>query len=170
LCPFPKLTPELYKTTAFHHAPLQCKTAQWNHLLYFTAISCYASISSMKFSGNPHRTSGKVCFFSKNWKIQQKSNKFQNVFLFRTIRKSSKNFVRRNFEELCLKKESSKNFVRRKFEELCSKKVRRTLFEESSKNFVRRKFELLIEEVCSNFGAAGVCVTPNIEPQKPPPP
>jgi hypothetical protein len=54
LCPFPELMPELYKTTAFHHAPLQCKTTQWNNLLYFTAISCYASIGSMKFSGNPH--------------------------------------------------------------------------------------------------------------------
>jgi hypothetical protein len=27
---------------------------QWNHLLYFTAISCYASIGLIKFSGNPH--------------------------------------------------------------------------------------------------------------------
>jgi hypothetical protein len=54
LCPFPKLTPELYKTTAFHYAPLQCETTQWNHVLYFTATSCYATIWSMKFSGNPH--------------------------------------------------------------------------------------------------------------------
>jgi hypothetical protein len=46
--------PELYKTPAFVHAPLHCETTQWNHLLYFTAISCYASIGSIKFSGNPH--------------------------------------------------------------------------------------------------------------------
>jgi hypothetical protein len=54
LHPFPKLMPKLYKTPAFLHEPLQCKTTQWNHLLYFTAISCYASIGSIKFSGNPH--------------------------------------------------------------------------------------------------------------------
>jgi hypothetical protein len=30
------------------------QNTQWNHLLYFTAIPCYASIGSIKFSGNPH--------------------------------------------------------------------------------------------------------------------
>jgi hypothetical protein len=59
------------------------------------------------------RTSGKVRFFSKNWKIWQKSNKFQNVFLFRTIQKSS-NFFEQKFE-LFLKKSSNK--VWRNFEE-----------------------------------------------------
>jgi hypothetical protein len=63
LRPFPELTPELYKTTAFHHAPLQCETTQWNHLLYFTAISCYTSIGSMKFSGNPHN----YCCYTCNY-------------------------------------------------------------------------------------------------------
>jgi hypothetical protein len=76
--------------------------------------------------------------FSKKRKISQKLNKFQNVFLIRTIRKSSKFF-----------EQNVRTFLR------------------TSSNFVRRKFELLIVEVrrnSSNFGAAGVCVTPNIEP------
>jgi hypothetical protein len=63
LRPFPKLTLELYKTRAFHHAPLQCKTTQWNHLLDFTAISCYGSIGSMKFCGNPHN----YCCYTRNY-------------------------------------------------------------------------------------------------------
>jgi hypothetical protein len=54
-------------------------------------------------------------FFSKKQKISQKSNKFQNVFLFRTIRKSSKFFEQNvrtfssNFFELCLKKVRTSN-------------------------------------------------------------
>jgi hypothetical protein len=60
---FPSSHRNSTKTTAFHHAPLQCETTQWNHLLYFTAISCYASIGSMKFSGNPHN----YCCYTWNY-------------------------------------------------------------------------------------------------------
>jgi hypothetical protein len=63
-CLFPELTPERYKSTAFHHVPIHCSTPQWNHLLYFTAISCYASIWSMKFSGNPHN----YCCYTWNYR------------------------------------------------------------------------------------------------------
>jgi hypothetical protein len=41
------------------------------------------------------------------------------------------------------------------------------LFLQTSSNFVWRKFELVIEEVqrnSSNFGVAGVCITPNMKP------
>jgi hypothetical protein len=50
--------------------------------------------------------------FLKYWKTWQKSNKFQNVFLFRMIRTSSK-FFEQKFEHF-LKKSSNK--VRTKFE------------------------------------------------------
>jgi hypothetical protein len=80
------------------------------------------------------RTSGKVLFFSKIWKIWQKSNEFQNFF-FCTIRKSSK-FFEQKFE-LFLKKSS--NFFWRK---------------------VQTKFERTLNELQRNSSNSSIQVSP----------
>jgi hypothetical protein len=74
---FLEFTMELYKTRACHCMRIQCSTLQWNHLLYFTAISCYASIWSMKFSGNPHH----YCCYTWNYWWPARVPVHNNIYL-----------------------------------------------------------------------------------------
>jgi hypothetical protein len=88
-------------------------------------------------------------FFQKNGKFHKNQINYKKFFFFARFEKV-RSSLNKTFQ-LFLR--TSSNFVQ-------------TLFEASSKQF-RRKFELVLKEVrrkSLNFGVAGMCVTPNIEP------